>query len=95
MPMTDDASPAAFELLGRPAEGGPFFFTCEHAGRALPEWQPTADDLRLLEDHWGWDIGAADLTRSLARLTGCPVFSRGSRGSSVTRTATPPSRASC
>jgi predicted N-formylglutamate amidohydrolase len=55
-------------------------FTCEHASNALPEWEPAEPDRALLADHWGWDVGAADLTRALARLTGsCAVLSRFSR----------------
>jgi len=70
----------AYELVGDPSAGGPFVFTCEHATRDLPEWQPQAGDLALLEDHWGWDIGAAELTRALARRMGsCAVLSRFSR----------------
>jgi predicted N-formylglutamate amidohydrolase len=69
----------AFEIVGDPL-AGPFLFTCEHATRALPEWEPTPDDLAHLEDHWGWDIGAADLTRALAGRTGsAAVLSRFSR----------------
>lgn len=73
-----DSSP--YEIVGDPRAGGPFFFTCEHATRLLPEWDPEPADLALLEDHWGWDVGAADLTRALVELTGsCGVLSRFSR----------------
>jgi predicted N-formylglutamate amidohydrolase len=69
-----------FEIVGDPAAGGPFVFTCEHASRLLPEWTPEPGDLPLLEDHWGWDIGAGDLTRALVERTGaCGVLSRFSR----------------
>jgi len=55
-------------------------FTCEHATRLLPEWEPEPADLPLLEDHWGWDVGAADLARALIPATGsCGVLSRFSR----------------
>jgi predicted N-formylglutamate amidohydrolase len=71
---------SAYEIVGDPQAGGPFLFTCEHATRLLPEWDPEPTDAPLLEDHWGWDIGAADLTRALAGLTGsCAVLSRFSR----------------
>ena len=70
----------SYEIVGDPSAGGPFVLTCEHATRDLPEWRAQADDLALLEDHWGWDVGAADLTRALARRTGsCAVLSRFSR----------------
>jgi len=68
------------EVLGDPAAGGPFVFTCEHATNLLPEWEPEASERATLATHWGWDIGAADLTRELARITGsCAVLSRFSR----------------
>jgi predicted N-formylglutamate amidohydrolase len=63
--MQDDA----FEQIGDPL-AGPLLFTCEHATRRLPQWEPSAADLPYLEDHWGWDVGAADLTRELARHCG-------------------------
>jgi len=69
-----------YEVVGDPAAGGPFVFTCEHATHLLPEWRAETADLLLLEDHWGWDVGAADLTRTLIDLTGsCGVLSRFSR----------------
>jgi predicted N-formylglutamate amidohydrolase len=69
----------AYEVAGDPRVG-PFLFTCEHATRRLPEWEPHTADLPYLEDHWGWDVGAADLTRELARLRGCgALLSRFSR----------------
>jgi predicted N-formylglutamate amidohydrolase len=72
--------PSPYEIVGDPQAGGPFLFTCEHATRLLPEWDPEPTDVALLEDHWGWDIGAADLTRALAERTGsCAVLSRFSR----------------
>lgn len=68
------------EISGDPAAGGPFVFTCEHATNALPEWEPRESERATLAAHWGWDIGAADLTRALARRTGsCAVLSRFSR----------------
>ena len=68
------------ELSGDPAAGGPFVFTCEHATNELPEWEPEAAERATLAAHWGWDIGAADLTRALALQTGsCAVLSRFSR----------------
>jgi len=71
---------ASYETVGDPGAGGPFLFTCEHATNELPEWTPEPEDRALLADHWGWDVGAADLTRALAELTGsCAVLSRFSR----------------
>ena len=72
--------PAPYTTHGDPAAGGPFVFSCEHATNELPEWESEPEDRPLLADHWGWDIGAADLTRALAELTGsCAVLSRFSR----------------
>ncbi len=69
-----------FERVGDPATGGAFVFSCEHATHRLPEWDPEPTDLELLRDHWGWDIGAADLTRALCDETGsCGVLSCFSR----------------
>lgn len=69
-----------YEIVGDPGAAGPFVFTCEHATRRLPDWDAAPADLPLLEDHWGWDIGAGDLTRALVRRTGsCAVLSRFSR----------------
>ncbi len=73
-------SRAVYEVVGDPRRGGPFVFTCEHASRELPEWEPEPADLSFLEDHWGWDIGAGDLTRALAQRTGsCAVLAGFSR----------------
>jgi len=70
----------SYQVVGDPVAGGPFVFTCEHAAYLLPEWTAESTDLPLLEDHWGWDVGAADLTRSLIELTAsCGVLSRFSR----------------
>lgn len=74
---TDDEP---FEIVGDPSAGGPFVFTCDHATNLLPEWKAEPDDRLLLDDHWGWDIGAAHLCRVLAELSGsCGVLSRFSR----------------
>ena len=71
---------ASYETVGDPGAGGPFLFSCEHATNELPEWTPEPEDRALLAAHWGWDIGAADLTRALAERTGCcAVLSRFSR----------------
>lgn len=52
-------------ILGDPA--AELLFTCEHASNRLPErWRWPAEDERLVEDHWAYDLGAADLTRELA-----------------------------
>ncbi len=71
---------SAYEVVGDIQAGGPFVFTCEHATRNLPEWKEEDAEREILADHWGWDIGAGDLTRDLVRRTGsCGVLSRFSR----------------
>jgi predicted N-formylglutamate amidohydrolase len=72
---------AAVELVGDPERPGPFVITCEHASNALPDWiVAEASDQALLADHWGWDIGARDVTLALVeRLGGQAVLSSFSR----------------
>jgi predicted N-formylglutamate amidohydrolase len=52
----------------------PVLLLCDHAGRWIP---PELEDLGLpppeLARHIGWDIGAADVTRQLARLLDAPA----------------------
>lgn len=56
----------------------PWVLTCEHASRRLPGGlRPTRDEQRVLASHWGWDIGAWDLTRRLARATGAAALGGG------------------
>ena len=59
----------------------PLLFTCEHASqRVPPPLEPSEEDLEVLSTHWGWDIGAGDLTRALCRrLDSSAVLSRFSR----------------
>lgn len=41
--------------------------TCEHASNRVPDWLPVSEsDRGWLQTHWGWDIGAGDVCRSLA-----------------------------
>ena len=55
----------------RPNRTAPFVVTCEHARHALPSGIATvAADRAALRTHWGWDPGAWDLTRAIARLLG-------------------------
>ncbi len=71
----------AAELLGGGPENSPLFLTCEHASNRVPEPLRVAPgDEPWLQTHWAWDIGAAQVTRSLAAATGSPaVLSRFSR----------------
>ena len=71
---------APFELLGRTDAALPLLMTCEHASSNLPEWSSTKEDDIFLGDHWGWDPGAANLTRALFdEIGGTAVLSRFSR----------------
>ena len=75
----DPADPA-FETIGGRDAREPIVFSCEHATNRLPEWTADPADAPWLADHWGWDVGAADLTRALvARVGGVAVLSRFSR----------------
>lgn len=57
----------AFEVVGRP---GRILYTCEHASNRVPDpWVVAAEDVALLATHWGYDIGAAHVTRWLAEHT--------------------------
>jgi predicted N-formylglutamate amidohydrolase len=62
-------SERAFEIFGDPARGGPFLFTCEHATNEMHGRGWTDADRAFIDDHWGWDIGAADVTRALCVRT--------------------------
>ncbi len=70
-----------YRILGDPDRAaGPFLFTCEHASNRTPGVTPSEPDAALLGDHWGWDIGAADVTEALVALTdGVAVLSDFSR----------------
>lgn len=69
---------AAAEIIDGTA---PLLLTCEHASNAVPApLQATEEDRRVLATHWGWDLGAADLTRAVCERTGgAAVLARFSR----------------
>jgi predicted N-formylglutamate amidohydrolase len=79
-PVSRVQAPIAAESGGRVAEvcnvegRAPVLLLCDHAGRWVP---PELEDLGLppqeLARHIGWDIGAADVTRCLARLLEAPA----------------------
>lgn len=59
----------------------PLLLLCEHAGKAVPApWRDLGLAPALLDTHYGWDPGAAALTRALAaRLDSPAVLARYSR----------------
>lgn len=79
-PVSRVRAPIAADVSGRVAEvcnvegRAPVLLLCDHAGRWIP---PELEDLGLppqeLARHIGWDIGAADVTRHLARLLEAPA----------------------
>src|SRR5215203_4971987 len=73
--LTPTIPPADHLELFNPSGRASVLVLCDHAGRQIP---PELDRLGLSEDalarHIGWDIGAADLTRRLARLLDAPAI---------------------
>lgn len=72
----DDPAP-----VERIAGAGPVFLCCEHAGQAVPAaLRGLGVAQSALDDHIGWDIGAAPVTRLMAARLGAPaVLQRYSR----------------
>jgi predicted N-formylglutamate amidohydrolase len=70
----DAGDPPPVNLLN--PEGQPrFVLTCDHAGRAVPRHMAGLGlDATELSRHIAWDIGAANVTRHMARLLDAPAF---------------------
>ena len=68
--MTENAFEA---IAGRSDTESPLLFLCDHASNALPEGGLGLDP-HLLQTHIAYDIGAAALTRALARAYGAPAL---------------------
>ena len=72
---------AAHLELFNPQGPAPVLLLCDHAGRRVP---PELEQLGLSEEalaqHIGWDIGAAEVTRELARLLDAPAILTTCRG---------------
>lgn len=70
----------AWEVVRTSGHAG-VLVTCEHASQRLPEpWQWSEQDRRLVDTHWAYDLGAAELTRDYADAIGATaVLSRFSR----------------
>lgn len=61
------------EIL-RPDGAAPLVLTCEHASAALPApLHATAQDRAFLHTHWGVDIGADAVTRTLSAALDAPA----------------------
>ena len=61
---------ASYDLL-LPGSLAPLVLTCEHARNRLPAGcAPDAHERTILRSHWGFDIGAWQVTRALARRLG-------------------------
>jgi predicted N-formylglutamate amidohydrolase len=59
------------EVLGDPGSDSSLVLTCEHAGNEIPDdldLALTAREHTWLEEHWGWDPGAADVVRTLVDI---------------------------
>jgi predicted N-formylglutamate amidohydrolase len=65
-----EPAPSYVEEIAATAER-PLLILCDHAGKEVPGGLGLLDiDAAALSRHIGWDIGAADLTRGLARRLG-------------------------
>jgi predicted N-formylglutamate amidohydrolase len=55
------------------------FLTCEHASNQLPSRivSISVDERAVIDDHWGWDIGALGLSRVISSLNGYPLVAAG------------------
>ena len=71
----------AYEIVGDRHHERPLVVTCEHASNRLPEEiEASPEDRPWLETHWGWDPGAAAVTRALIEHKDCvAIMSRFSR----------------
>ncbi len=68
-------------ILEKPRSLSPIVLTCEHATRDLPfRVRLDPSQQRILDSHWGWDIGAWELTLDVAqRLDAGAIGGRWSR----------------
>jgi predicted N-formylglutamate amidohydrolase len=75
-----EPAPSYVEEIAATAER-PLLILCDHAGKEVPGGLGLLGiDEATLARHIGWDIGAADLTRALARrLGGAAVLNHCSR----------------
>jgi len=70
-----DADPVAPFVLLAARTLVPLVLTCEHASHRLPaHCAPDLEERRILRRHWGYDIGAWEVTRSLSRALGASAI---------------------
>ena len=73
-PATPEPSPPLVEAFAAEAPS-PVLILCDHAGKVVPGGLGRLGiDEEALSRHIGWDIGAADLARSLARRLDAPAI---------------------
>lgn len=79
-PLLASDEPPAFEIVN-PNGKSKVFLTCDHGGHAIPRALKNLGlPAAMIEDHWGWDPGAATLARRLsAELDATLVLSTYSR----------------
>ena len=57
------------EIASNKGSDGPYVFSCEHASNQFGPMAASGTDQALLDQHWAFDLGAADLTAALAERT--------------------------
>ena len=73
-------APWAQVIDGSNSDRCPYVFSCEHASNYMGNIELTQKETQVIESHWGWDIGIADLTKALVIETqSLGVFSTYSR----------------
>ncbi len=74
MSLIGPNDPPIYELINAHSDA-PVVLVCEHAGRAIPEKLDTLGVSRdAMDRHIAWDIGAAAVTRRMARILNAPAI---------------------
>jgi predicted N-formylglutamate amidohydrolase len=78
--LLSPTDPNPFEIINKDSTH-PLLLVCEHAGQAIPSrLRNLGISNSALDSHIGWDIGAANVTRQMARTLNAPaVLQRYSR----------------
>ena len=75
--LIGDGDPPPFETINEEGSAA-LLLICDHASYAIPEALDNLGlDAETVEDHIGWDIGAAALTRRLSVLLDAPAILAG------------------